>query len=41
MNDQDGNFRRRDFLKSAVVGGAAAAAGSLSQAATLEQPPTP
>jgi gluconate 2-dehydrogenase gamma chain len=41
MNDQDGSFRRRDFLKSAVVGGAAAAACTLPQPATPQQLPTP
>ena len=41
MKDEDRGFGRRDFLKSAVVGGAAAAAASLPQAAPAQQPAAP
>ena len=36
---EDTSFGRRDFLKSAVAGGAAAAAGGLPQAAQAQQTP--
>lgn len=38
MNDQDRPFDRRDFLKRAVVGGAAAAAGTLPRPTSAQQP---
>jgi gluconate 2-dehydrogenase gamma chain len=41
MKDQDSRFDRRNFLKSAVVSGAAAATGTLPQPASAQQRATP